>query len=147
MTVKVISGQSMGVVSPVYTRTLTMFLDVTLQPGAAMLDQAVPEGWNAFVYTLEGAATIDTEDAPPTLGHHTCRLGPGGGVSVWNKGGEVCRFVLLAGQSLNEAVVQYGPFVMNTQEEIMQTMRDYQQGKNGFERAVGWKSSKGRQNY
>ena len=54
--VKVIAGTSLGIKSPIYTRTPTMYLDITLQPGAA-LSQEVPSGWNAFVYTLSGELT------------------------------------------------------------------------------------------
>ncbi|KAL3694899.1 hypothetical protein R1sor_008550 [Riccia sorocarpa] len=137
--VSVIAGESFGVKSPVYTRTPTMYLDFTMQPGTS-LHQAVPEGWNAFVYILEGQLIIGSEDASPIDSFHTVQLGPGDGVSVWNKGTSAAQFVLIGGQPLNEPVVQHGPFVMNTREEIMQTIRDYQLGRNGFERARGWQS-------
>ncbi|KAI3756639.1 hypothetical protein L1987_56461 [Smallanthus sonchifolius] len=51
--VKIIAGESMGIKSPVYTRTPTMFLDFTLSPGAQM-HQPIPESWNSFVYVLDG---------------------------------------------------------------------------------------------
>lgn len=140
--VAVIAGQSMGVTSPVYTRTPTMYLDFTMQPGAT-LHQAVPEGWNGFVYTLKGQGTFGTESAESVGAHYTLELGPGDGLSAWNKGEEVLQFVIIAGQPINEPVSQYGPFVMNTREEIMQTLRDYQTGKNGFEKARSWLSSRG----
>lgn len=54
-------------------------------------------------------------------------------VSVWCREG--VRFVLIAGEPIGEPVVQHGPFVMNTREEIVQAMTDYQQEKNGFEGA------------
>lgn len=55
-------------------------------------------------------------------------------------------FVLIGGEPIDEPVVQYGPFVMTTGEEIRQAFMDYQLGKNGFERAVNWKSSAVRNN-
>jgi hypothetical protein len=47
----------------------------------------------------------------------------------------------LAGQPIGEPVVQHGPFVMNSQEEIAQTFEDYRHGRNGFERAHSWRST------
>ena len=49
-------------------------------------------------------------------------------------------FVLVAGQPLDQPVVQYGPFVMTSREEIQNTIIDYQFGRNGFEKAHKWKS-------
>lgn len=50
----------------------------------------------------------------------------------------------MAGLPLDQKVVQYGPFVLNTQEEVYQAMLDYQSHSNGFERAAGWKSEIGK---
>lgn len=137
VSVSVIAGESLGISSPVFTRTPSMYLDFTLQPGAS-ISQPVPEGWNGFAYTLNGTAVFDDVESGP---HHTLQLGPGDGIKVENKGAEPARFVLIAGKPLNEPVVQHGPFVMNTREEIMQTFNDYQYGRNGFERAHTWVSS------
>ncbi|GAQ79883.1 cupin-domain containing protein [Klebsormidium nitens] len=137
VSVAVIAGESLGISSPVFTRTPSMYLDFTLQPGAS-ISQPVPEGWNGFAYTLNGTAVFDDVESGP---HHTLQLGPGDGIKVENKGAEPARFVLIAGKPLNEPVVQHGPFVMNTREEIMQTFNDYQYGRNGFERAHTWVSS------
>lgn len=137
VSVKVIAGESLGVSSPVFTRTPTMYLDFTLQPGASV-HQPVPEGWNGFAYTLSGTAVFDDVESSP---HHTLQLGPGDGIRVENKGTEPARFVLIAGKPLNEPVVQHGPFVMNTREEIMQAFNDYQYGRNGFEKAHSWSSA------
>lgn len=52
--------------------------------------------------------------------------------------------VLVAGQPLDQEVVRYGPFVMNTEEEIDQAMRDFRSYSNGFERARGWESEIGK---
>ncbi|KAI5081227.1 hypothetical protein GOP47_0004410 [Adiantum capillus-veneris] len=139
VSVSVIAGESMGVKSPVYTRTPTMYLDFKMEPGA-ILHQAVPDGWNAFVYILEGELNFGSPDGPTIGAHHTVQLGMGDGVSVWNKSKAPCRLVLIGGQPLNEPVAKYGPFVMNTKEQVMEAIRDYQSGKNGFERAAGWQS-------
>ncbi|XP_077229640.1 pirin-like protein [Tasmannia lanceolata] len=137
--VRIIAGESMGVRSPVYTRTPTMYLDFTLKPGA-QLHQSIPESWNSFVYVIEGEGIFGNLSSSPATAHHTLVLSPGDGLSVWNKSSKVLRFVLIGGQPLNQPVVQYGPFVMNTQAEIDQTIEDYHFCRNGFEKAKQWKS-------
>jgi redox-sensitive bicupin YhaK (pirin superfamily) len=67
-------------------------------------------------------------------------LSTGGDYVQLTSGSAGAHFVLIAGQPLNEPVAQAGPFVMNTDSELRQTFLDYQTGRNGFERAVGWKS-------
>ncbi|GJP74997.1 hypothetical protein CLOP_g5495 [Closterium sp. NIES-67] len=138
--VAVIAGTSLDITSPVYTLTPTMYLSFCLQPGAH-LRQAIPLGWNAFIYTLSGKATIGDSASTAIGPHHTVELGPGDGVEVWNKGSEECRFVLIGGKPIGEPVAQYGPFVMNTEEELRKTFYDYQMGMNGFEKASSWSSS------
>ena len=56
---------------------------------------------------------------------------------------EKAHLVLIAGMPINEPVVQYGPFVMNTEDQIRQAMSDYRNAKNGFENARTWKSKTG----
>lgn len=137
--VRIIAGESMGVRSPVYTRTPTMYLDFTLKPGA-QAHQEIPESWNAFVYIIEGEGVFGNRGSSPATAHHALVLGPGDGFSVWNKSTKTLRFVLVGGQPLNQPVVQHGPFVMNTQAEIDQTIEDYHYCRNGFEKAKYWKS-------
>ncbi|KAK4266546.1 hypothetical protein QN277_027445 [Acacia crassicarpa] len=137
--VKVIAGEAMGVSSPVYTRTPTMFLDFSVSPGAEW-HQKIPESWNAFVYVIEGEGVFGSLSSSPVAAHNVLVLTLGDGVSVWNRSSKPLRFVLIAGQPLNEPVVQYGPFVMNTQSEIEKTIEDYQYCKNGFEMGRYWRS-------
>ncbi|KAG9137174.1 hypothetical protein Leryth_011999 [Lithospermum erythrorhizon] len=141
--VRVIAGESFGVKSPIYTRTPTMYLDFTLQQGAH-LQQPIPGSWNGFVYVLDGEGKFGHSKSPTSKPHELLLLGSGDGLEAWNHGSKPLRFVLIAGQPLNEPVVQYGPFVMNTQEQIQQTFRDYQNFRNGFEKARGWKSEAAR---
>ncbi|KAF8708767.1 hypothetical protein HU200_030154 [Digitaria exilis] len=138
--VRIIAGEAFGVRSPVYTRTPTMYMDFTMRPGS-QLHQPVPEGWNAFVYIIDGEGVFGRETSAPVSAHHCLVLGPGDGLSVWNKSGAPLRFALVAGQPLGEPVVQHGPFVMNTRAEIQQAMEDFYYGRNGFERAQQWSSS------
>lgn len=55
------------------------------------------------------------------------------------------RVIVIAGEPLDQQVVQYGPFVVNTQRQAMEAVMDFRQGKNGFENAVGWESKIGKQ--
>ena len=135
----IIAGESFGVKSPVYTRTPTMYLDFTLQPGA-VVHQAIPEGWNAFTFVLEGDVVFGKEDSRPIEASHTVVFSNGDGLSAWNKGTVPTRFVLVAGKPLNEPVAQYGPFVMNTQAELTEAVYDFRSGRNGFENAHTWRS-------
>ncbi|VAH96961.1 unnamed protein product [Triticum turgidum subsp. durum] len=138
--VRIIAGEAFGVRSPVYTRTPTMYMDFTMQPGS-QLHQPIPEGWNAVVYIIEGEGVFGKEGAAPASAHHCLVLGAGDGLSVWNRSGAPLRFALAAGQPLNEPVVQQGPFVMNSRAQIQQAMEDYYYGRNGFEKASQWSSA------
>ncbi|XP_027170773.1 pirin-like protein [Coffea eugenioides] len=138
--VRVIAGEAMGITSPVYTRTPTMFLDFTLKPGAH-LQQPVPASWNAFVYVLDGEGTFSHSRSSPVTAHNLLLLGSGDGLEAWNKSSKPLRFVLVGGEPLGEPVVQFGPFVMNTQEEIDQTIEDFENCTNGFESARHWRSA------
>ena len=98
------------------------------------------EGWTAFLYTLGGVVRVGEAE----VGAHTTALltREGGEVTLENRGEEV-HLVMVAGRPLGEPIVQHGPFVMNTQAEIRQAVRDYQTSTNGFERASSWKSVEG----
>lgn len=128
--VKVIAGSSMGIDSPVYTRTPTMYLDVRMEKDSSFL-QAVPSTFNAFVYVLEGEAMFGETE---TIGkvHQMLLMSKGDHIRI-STASQSCRFVMIGGEPLNEPIVQHGPFVMNTREGIMQTFQDYQERKNGFE--------------
>ncbi|XP_069493279.1 pirin isoform X3 [Ambystoma mexicanum] len=143
VTIAVISGEALGVKSKVYTRTPTLYLDVKLEQGAKHV-QPVTKGWSAFIYTLSGKVHVGPEGEQKMVEpHHTAVLDDGDTVSFENKDPEKCHFVLIAGEPIGEPVVQHGPFVMNSQEEILQTIADYQNARNGFERAKAWKSKIG----
>ncbi|XP_061375690.1 pirin-like protein [Gastrolobium bilobum] len=137
--VRVIAGEALGIKSPIYTRTPTMYLDFSLKPGAH-LQQPIPKSWNAFVYILEGEGVFGNQRSQPATSHHILLLGSGDGLEAWNKSSKLLRFILVGGEPLGEPVVQFGPFVMNTQEEIDQTIDDFENNANGFEKARQWKS-------
>ncbi len=146
--VKVISGQSHGVDSVKdLAYTPVWLLDVEVQPGGKIV-QPLPEGWNAFAYTLEGEVLIGEEGQQRTVGEfHNVVFGDEGQAvyAAVDAGAErSARFVLVAGTPLDQKVVQYGPFVLTSQQEVYQAFNDYQTFSNGFERADGWQSEIGK---
>lgn len=144
-TVKVISGNSLGVESlKDLAYTPVWFLDVTIQPGGS-LSQTLPLGWNAFAYTLGGVTTFSNGDSSSetVVPYHNvvfAQQGDGVNASVEEGAEEAGRFILVAGIPLDQPVVQYGPFVTNSREEVMQALQDFQGSKNGFERGLNWES-------
>jgi redox-sensitive bicupin YhaK (pirin superfamily) len=102
------------------------YLDLRLQPGAS-IEVPVPAGYNAFLYVYEGNAVVGTERK--ALPNRAAAL-LSDGESVRIEAGEAgAGLLLLAGKPIGEPIVQYGPFVMNTREEIEQAVQDYQRGK------------------
>ncbi len=101
-----------------------LYWDLRLEP-ARRISLPLPPGHNAFVYLYEGEATIGDKALP----HRAAGvLGEGDGLSVAS-GPNGARLLILAGRPLKEPVVQYGPFVMNTREEIEQAIWDYRDGR------------------
>lgn len=143
--VKVISGQSYGVDSVKdLAYTPVWLLDVTIRPGGKF-QQAIPKGFNAFLYTLEGKTAFGAEKRVVPQYHNVVFEEEGDLIVAQNdeeKGD--ARFVIVAGKILDQPVVQYGPFVVNSQQEVMEAMFDYQTHSNGFERADGWASEIGK---
>ncbi|MQL81162.1 hypothetical protein Taro_013612 [Colocasia esculenta] len=82
----IIASEAFGVKSPVYTRTPTMYMDFSLEPGA-QVHQHVPKGWNAFIYVLEGEGVFGGAESSPMAAHHTLVLGADDGLSTWNRSG------------------------------------------------------------
>ncbi|MBG1258066.1 pirin family protein [Nostoc commune] len=132
VTVRVIAGEALGAKAVIQTRTPIIYLHFTLQPGATMI-QPVPEEYNAFVYVLEGSGLFGTEPAPGDDGQMVLFSQDGEDVVISNPADaqRPLDILLIAGVPLNEPVVRYGPFVMNTEAEIIQAINDYQEGRMG----------------
>jgi len=129
--VRVIAGESLGKSAVIETRTPIYFLHFTIQPGGAVV-QDVPAGYNALVYLISGSVQAGKDGKTAREGQ-MAQLGDGDSVrlAVASDAAMPAEFLLLAGQPLNEPVARYGPFVMNTREEIEQAFRDYQSGRMG----------------
>ncbi len=126
--VRVVAGASHGVEGAMRREvTEPMYLDVTLPAGASFA-QALPAGHNAFVYVFRGAVDIaGTPVGTQRMAILANAPGRDGLVLTAKDGG--ARVLVVAGKPLGEPIAQYGPFVMNSTEEIHQAVRDYQAGK------------------
>jgi hypothetical protein len=123
--VRVLAGEfggTRGVVDDPVTDVL--YLDVALAAGAGF-ELPLDDTRNAFVYVFEGSVRLAGE----ALAQHTLAvLGQGDQLQI-EAGENGARFILVAGRPIGEPVVQYGPFVMNTREEIEQAFAEYRDGK------------------
>ncbi len=125
VTVRVIAGSSNEVAGAI-TRPDTdpLYLDIHL-PAGTRFDAVIPATHNAFIYVYRGAVSVgDTLVDSRRMG---ILKNDGDAVSLHCK--EDSRLILIAGRPLNEPIAQYGPFVMNTQEEIHQALDDYRNGR------------------
>ncbi len=128
--VRVIAGEALGARAATATHTPILYLHATLQPGGRL---AVPvgAGWNAFTYVFSGRALV---------GRDQRAVGPGAMVILKDDGAEVvlaaegeapAQALVVAGRPIGERVARYGPFVMNTEEELLEAFDDYQAGRMG----------------
>jgi quercetin 2,3-dioxygenase len=124
--VRVIAGASHGTAGAVQRPdTEPLYLDVHLPAGRRFV-QPIAAGHNAFTYTYRGSVNI----AGTTVSdRHMAILANNGAGEVCIEASEDARVLIIAGRPLKEPIAQYGPFVMNTTEQIHQAMRDYEAGK------------------
>jgi redox-sensitive bicupin YhaK (pirin superfamily) len=125
--VRVIAGESHGVAGAV-TRPTTepLYLDVALPAGASFA-QPISVGHNAFIYVYGGAVDVEGTRVDSERMAILTNDPAADGVRVTALDGDA-RLLVIAGRPLNEPIVQYGPFVMNTPAEIHQAMADFQRG-------------------
>jgi redox-sensitive bicupin YhaK (pirin superfamily) len=125
--VTVIAGESHGVTG-VVTREATapLYLDLHL-PAGAEFAQPLPAAHNAFVYVYRGEVSIAGTSVPAQRMAILANDAAADGVVI-RAAGEA-RALLIAGRALNEPIAQYGPFVMNTEQEIRQALQDFREGR------------------
>jgi redox-sensitive bicupin YhaK (pirin superfamily) len=127
--VRVIAGTALGTKAVIDTHTPITYQDWTLQVGGDA-SVAIEKDQTALVYVFGGEARVGDTGRVVRDGQLAV-LGEGEAVRLRSGEGEAARLLLLAGRPLREPMARYGPFVMNTQPEIVQAMRDYQSGRMG----------------
>ncbi|MEQ8666039.1 MAG: pirin family protein [Rhodospirillales bacterium] len=127
-TVRVLAGAVGDVAGPVAgVAAEPVYLDVSLDAGGHFR-QPVPDGHTAFVFVFEGAVAVDGAGGTETVAtQELAVLGDGDTIAVTSEKGGRC--IVVAGKPFHEPVARYGPFVMNTREEIMQAIDDFQAGR------------------
>jgi hypothetical protein len=129
---RVVAGECAGTRGPVADpSTGVSYLDVRLEPGAGFRHRP-PDGHAAFAFLFEGTATLGDTELPPLS---LAVLGDSGEVAL-TAGAEGARLLLVAGRPIGEPIAQYGPFVMNSREEIEQAFADYRKGELVRQRAA-----------
>lgn len=130
--VKVIAGEALGKRAVIETRTPIMYLHFTLQQGAKVA-QPVPQDYNAFAYVVGGRGLFGADEKPAQREQVVLFANDGNKISIKapDNATSPLDVLLIAGVPLKEPVARYGPFVMNTKEEIYQAIDDYRSGRMG----------------
>ena len=122
-----IAGTSHGVEGAMQREvTEPVYLDLEI-PAGANFAQALPPSHNAFVYVYRGGLAIGDTHVP--VQRMAILRTDAGSDGVMLTAPAATRALLIAGRPLGEPIAQYGPFVMNTNDEIFQAVQDYQAGK------------------
>ncbi len=132
VTVGVIAGEAMGERAVIETRTPIIYLHYRIKPGG-VTKQQVPGPYNAFAYIVEGEGLFGAEGERAVDGQMVLFAQDGNELRIENPAAEKTNLevLVIAGVPLNEPVARYGPFVMNTEDEIRQAIKDYQLGRMG----------------
>lgn len=140
VTVKVISGESYGVESAKeLAYTPVWMLDTSLKAGGR-IQQEIPVGFNAFLYIMKGSILIHGKSYDKHTSVFFDTNGSGVEVASPESASEDAKFMIIAGQILEQPIFQQGPFVETSKERIWQAYDDYDGNVNGFERAASWQS-------
>ncbi len=123
--VRLIAGTFAGARGPVEgIVTDPLYLDVRLE-GSGTFETGLPENHTAFLYAYQGEGTVGAE----SLGPRTLAVLSAGDTIKVAAGASGFRFLCIAARPLNEPIARYGPFVMNTREEIHQAFEDFRNGR------------------
>lgn len=140
---KVMAGEALDVKGPIYTRTPAEYIDFELKKDA-IYKHTIPGRWNFLIFCHAGSFEITQEDGNTkklTLDTAAFMEISQDDELLEIKGLEKSnKFLLVAGLPIKEPISSYGPFVMNTDEEISDTISDYHSSDNGFEGADTWES-------
>jgi len=127
--VVIIAGESLGVSAVIETRTPILYLDIHLTKGG-FFQQKIPQNYNCFGYIYRGKGNFGL-DKTIVKNSESFVLDGAGEIFTMEATEEDCSLLLLGGCPINEPIVKYGPFVMNTQKEIQQAFSDFQNGNFG----------------
>jgi redox-sensitive bicupin YhaK (pirin superfamily) len=123
--VKLIAGEWNGYKGPAPERTTQPFIADVSIPANASIDVPLQEGHAGFVYVVEGGLQVGGE----VVRSGEIGVLSDGGVLEASPATGSARFLVIAGKPLREPIAKYGPFVMNTADEIRQAVLDYQSGR------------------
>jgi quercetin 2,3-dioxygenase len=125
--IRVIAGSVDGTTGPITGIVAEpTYLDVALAGGGSLV-LPIPRGHSAFAYLFDGEARFDAAETTLVTAPNLIVWSDGDSIEVLTEK-KPARFLLVSGKPLNEPIARYGPFVMNTQQEIQQTLRELQQG-------------------
>jgi len=127
-TARVLAGEAFGVTGPVHTATPWTYVHVTLAPGAR-IEQPVQHGWTATAYVFGGTGRSGTREL--SRGDYAVFANDGDTIALENAGTEPLDALLLSARPVNEPMVRYGPFVMNSIDEIERAFEDFRAGRFG----------------
>lgn len=132
VTVRVIAGEALETKAVIETVTPIIYLHYQLQPGGRV-NQSLPQRYNAFAYVIDGHGLFGAESENVGDGQMVMFGTEGDEVTIANPANSETPLdvLLIAGVPINEPVVRYGPFVMNTRQEIYEAIEDYQAGRMG----------------
>ena len=129
--VTVIAGESHGIQGAVNRQvTEPTYLDIHL-PAGSRFSHAIPADHNAFIFVYRGSARISDQQIPVKTMAILKNVSNTDGVIIEADTTQDTKVILITGHPLNEPIVQYGPFVMNTQQQIIEAINDFQQGRFG----------------
>ena len=130
--VKVIAGEAFDVESAIRTKIPIQYLHFTLNPGSEII-HLIQSNYNAFVYVISGEGTFGDDEKYAKRGNVIIFNNDGENIKIKSSkdANEPLQFLFIAGVPLNEPIARYGPFVMNTKQEIYQAIEDYRNGKLG----------------
>ena len=130
--VTVIAGEALGRQAVIETRTPILYLHYRIKPGGS-ISQTVPGAYSTFAYVVDGEGKFGEERERGTDGQMIMFAQDGDEVRIENSSDARATLdvLLIAGLPLNEPVARYGPFVMNTRQEIYEAIEDYRLGRMG----------------
>ena len=130
--VKVIAGRAYGVASVINTKISIQYLHFSINPGS-QITHPLQRNYTAFAYIISGEGLVGSDETQVERGNVVLFKRDGNSIHIKSSinNTEPLQFLLIAGIPLNEPIARYGPFVMNTKQEIYQAIEDYRNGKLG----------------